>query len=164
MEVKKFQDSRNKELDSFKKEYNFLKSEYSRELASAINEKDPSQQQALTDRVQQINTQLVGELHSIIDRLNKGSNSFSSKELDDLTNELIQYQKDYADIEKSKDRVHTLKIIQAGNIERLQSAEYIYYIYLAILIILSFYIGYLILTTSIIRQIGGSFTKMKAPR
>uniref|UniRef100_A0A6C0JSB5 Uncharacterized protein n=1 Tax=viral metagenome TaxID=1070528 RepID=A0A6C0JSB5_9ZZZZ len=148
MDVRKFQDSRNEKLDSFKKQYNFLKSEYSRELAASINETDPAQQQILTTRVQQINAQLVNELHGIIDSLNKGEPGFDAKKLDDLTADLIMYQKDYAEIEKTKDKVATLKIIYAGNRDKLKNAEYIYYIYIAILILLAFYVAYLVLTKS----------------
>jgi hypothetical protein len=143
MDVRKFQDSRNEKLDVFKKQYNFLKSEYSRELAGAINETDSAQQQSLTTRVQQINAQLVGQLHEIIDILNKGEPGFDVKELDELTSDLIQYQKDYAEIEKTKDRVATLKIIYSGSKNKLKTAQYIYYIYIAILILLVFYVAYL---------------------
>jgi len=144
MDVRKFQDSRNEKLDAFKKQYQFLKSEYSRELAAAI---DPSQKGA-ADRVQQVNAQLVTELHGIIDSLNKGQPGFDAKELDDLTADLIQYQKDYAEIERTKDKVATLKIIYAGNRDKLKTAEYIYYIYIAILVLLAFYVAYLVLTNS----------------
>jgi hypothetical protein len=161
MDVKKFQDSRNSELESFKKEYAVLKSEYSRELASAINEKDANQQQILTDRVQQINSQLVKEIHSIINKINKGTKGFDSKELDDLTAELIKYQKDYSEIEKSKDRVQTLNMIYLTNTDELKNAEYIYYIYLAILILISFYICYLVFASSFARTLTGGFIKMK---
>jgi hypothetical protein len=109
MDVKNFQDSRNSELDAFKKSFTFLKGEYSKALSSAIREPDPNQQQILIQRVQQINSQLASELNGIINVLNKDSKGFNAKELDDLTNDLIQYQKDYAEIEKSKDKVTTLK-------------------------------------------------------
>jgi hypothetical protein len=154
MDVRKFQDSRNAELDAFKKQYALLKSEHSRELAAAINESDPSQQQALITRVQQINTQLVAELHGIMNTLNKGQPGFDAKELDDLTAELIQYQKDYAQLEMTKDRVATLKIIQSGNSNKLQSAQYIYYIYIAILLLLVFYVTYLIAGAMILTAVG----------
>ena len=148
MDVKEFQDSRNKELDTFKKTFLFLKSEYSKALSAAIKESDPSQQQILIERVQQINSQLVDEIHTMITEVSKGSKEFDSKELNDLTNDLIQYQKDYAEIEKSKDKVTTLKLIKGTTTENLQKATFIYYVYIAILLFLTFYVGYLVLTTS----------------
>jgi hypothetical protein len=148
MDVKNFQDSRNSELDAFKKQYSFLKTQYSTALSAAINESDPASQQALISQVQQINSQLSNELHGIIGILNKGSNKFDPKQLDDLTNDLIQYQKDYNELEKSKDKIATLKIIANTNAATLKNATWMYYIYIAILVILSGYLGYIILTTT----------------
>jgi hypothetical protein len=148
MEVKEFQDSRKAELDSFKKQYQFLKKQYSDALMSAIKEKDPNQQQSLIQQVQQANANLTSELHTIIGMLNKGSNGFDAKELDDLTNDLINYQKEYAEIEKSNDKVKTLKAILNTTKSNLKNATYMYYIYIAVLIFLAFYVGYLVLRTS----------------
>ena len=157
MDIKKFQDSRNAELEAFKKQYQFLKTEYSTALSTAIKEPDPSQQQTLISRVQQINGQLAEELHGIINNLNKGSTGFDSKELDDLTADLITYQKEYAELEKSKDKVSTLKLIKDRTINTLKSAETMYYVYIAILIALSFYVGYLVLKTTWTQNISRMF-------
>ena len=148
MDAKNFQDSRNSELDAFKKQYSFLKTQYSTALSAAINESDHAKQQALISQIQQINSELSNELHGIIGILNKGSNKFDPKQLDDLTNDLIQYQKDYSELEKSKDKVATLKIIANTNAATLRNATWMYYIYIAILVIIAGYLGYLILTTT----------------
>jgi len=164
MDVKKFQDSRNKELTDFKKQYQFLKGEYSNALSAGIKEPDPSQQLILVQRVQQINAQLADELRSIINVLNKGANSFEPKELDELTNDLIKYQKEYSDIEKSKDKVDTLKLIHKTTSEKLYNATFMYYLYIAILIILSVYVAYLVLTTTWAQTLKSIFiTKPSAP-
>ena len=148
MEVKQFQDSRNAELESFTKQYAFLKTEYSKTLESALRESDPEEQQVLITNIQQINSQLTEELHTIISKLNKGSSGFDPKQMDELTADLIQYQKDYAEIEKSKDRVMTLKKIFSTTSQNLQSANFMYYLYIAILLVLCFYVSYLVLQTS----------------
>ena len=148
MEVKSFQDSRKSELDSFEKRYRFLRSEYSSTLASAINETDANQQQTLVKRVQDINKQLTEELHGIIATLNKGSKGFNPKKLEDLTEELIKYQHDYAEIEKSNDKVTTLKMILNTTTEKLKNARWMYYVYISLLAILSLYLFYLIFNTS----------------
>jgi len=148
MDVKEFQDSRNEKLNAFQKQYEFLKKEYASTLNSAINESDPEQQQNLIQRVQQINSNLASELHQILDSLNKGENGFEPKKLNDLTNDLIAYQKEYAEIEKSKDKVTTLKLIQETTSKKLESATIMYYIYIAILVVISFYVCYLVLSTS----------------
>jgi hypothetical protein len=148
MEVKKFQDSRNAELSLFRKQYEFLKSEYSNTLESALRESDPLEQQTLISRIQQINSQLTDELHSILSKLNQGDSGFEPKQMDELTADLIQYQKDYAEIERSKDRVMTLQKILVTTSSNLESATFMYYLYIAILLVLCFYISYLVLKTS----------------
>ena len=158
MDVKKFRDSRNAELVSFKKQYQFLKGEYSAALSSAIKESDPSQQLVLIQRVQQINAQLADELRSIINILNKGTSGFEPKELDDLTNDLIKYQKEYDEIEKSKDKVDTLKLIRHSMSEKLNSVTFMYYVYIAILVGLSVFVGYLVLTTTWSQSLRSVFT------
>ena len=156
MEVKSFQDSRNAELDSFQKRYRFLKSEYSSTLASAINETDANEQQILVKRVQDINKQLTEELHGIIASLNKGSTGFNPKKLEDLTEELIKYQHDYAEIEKSNDKVTTLKMILNTTAQKLENATWMYYVYISLLGILALYLFYLIFTTSIGKTISNT--------
>ena len=153
MEVKSFQDSRNSELDSFEKRYRFLKSEYSSTLASAINETDANEQQKLVKRVQDINKQLTEELHGIIASLNKGSTGFNPKKLEDLTEELIKYQHDYAEIEKSNDKVTTLKMILNTTTQKLENATWMYYVYISLLAILALYLFYLIFNTTIGKSI-----------
>ena len=148
MEVKAFQDARNSELDAFKKQYAFLKNEYSSALSSAIKEQDASQQQTLIQRVQELNGELGQELHKILGYLNKDTQGFDKKDLDELTNDLIQYEKDYREIEKSKDKVTTLKLIKNTTKESLHKATLMYNIYIAILVLLCFYVGYLVFTTS----------------
>lgn len=148
MDVKNFQDLRNSELDAFKKQYSFLKTQYSTTLSAAINESDPAKQQTLISHIQQINSQLSSELHEIIAVLNKGSAKFDPKQLDDLTNDLIQYQKDYIELEKSKDKIATLKIIANTNVSTLRNALWMYYLYIAALVVIAAYVGYLVLTTS----------------
>jgi len=164
MDVKKFQDSRSAELTRFKKQYQFLKGEYSAALSAAINEPDATQQLTLIQRVQQINAQLAEELHSIISILNKGTDRFQPKELDDLTNDLIKYQKEYAEIEKSKDKVETLKLIRHTTSEKLDSATFMYYVYIAILVALSFYLAWTVLSTTWSQNLKSLFaTKPSAP-
>jgi len=164
MDVKKFQDSRATELESFKKQYQFLKKEYSDALSSSIQESDPAQQDILINRVQQINGNLADELRGIINVLNKGSPGFDAKELDDLTADLITYQKEYAEIEKSKDRVATLKLIRDRTEGTLKSATFMYYVYVAILVALSFYVGYLVLTTTWAQTISKIFRRSTSLR
>jgi hypothetical protein len=142
MEVREFQDSRKAELDDFQKQYTSLKQQYSSTLSSAINESDPEKQQELIGEIQQLNSQIAEEVRGILGVLNKGTDTFDPKTLDSLTADLIKYQKDYAEIEKTKDRVNTLKLIHAGSLKDLESATYWYYIYIAVLILLCIIIAF----------------------
>jgi hypothetical protein len=163
MEIKQFQDSRNAKLADFEKGYNFLKTEYSSTLLSAIQESDPATQQQLISRVLQLNTELSSQVRSILTDMNQGSGSFNPKTLDDLTNDLIEYQKQYQEIQQNKDRLQTLKIIYSTNKKKLIETEFMYNIYLTALIVLTFLVIYFAMTTSsfsdtvdsIATQVGG---------
>ncbi len=153
MDVKRFRDSRETELSDFKKQYNFLKSEYSSVLSSAIQESDPASQQNLIQQVLQLNSSLADEVRSIVSKLNQGSQGFDPKELDDLTKDLIQYQKDYAELEHSKDKVNTLKMIKESNSKKLGLAKTMFNVYVIIFIILAFIVAYLVFKTEWVRRI-----------
>jgi hypothetical protein len=151
MEVKEFRDSRKTELDEFQKKYTFLKQEYSKTLSQAIQEKDSSVQDQLIAQIKQINSQLVEEISLILGILNKGSEDFDPKTLDDLTNELIQYQKEYAELEKSRDKVNTLKMIKTNTLAKLNSETWSFYFYISVLILLCFFIVFLIIQSSFVQ-------------
>ena len=160
MDVKRFQDSRKEELESFQKTYDMLKREYSNSVAAAINEKDPVKQKEMVDRVLGTNARLAEEIRTITGRLNKGDNGFNYKELDDLTADLIKYQKDYAELEKTKDKVQTLKMIHESMIKKLNTTTTTYYFYEAVVLILAFYVAYLVFTTSLGQSIKAVVSKV----
>lgn len=147
MEIKEFQDSRNQKLADFQKEYNFLKTQYSTTLLAAIQEPDPAAQQKLISNVLQLNTELSSQIKNILTDINQGSDSFNPKTLDDLTNDLIEYQKQYQEIQGNKDKLQTLKMIYSSNKEKLKSTETMYNIYLGALILLIFIVIYLVIRT-----------------
>lgn len=151
MEVKEFRDSRKIELDEFQKKYTFLKKEYSKTLSRAIQEKDSSVQDQLITQVKQINSQLVEEIRLILSVLNKGSDKFEPKTLDDLTNDLIKYQKEYAELEKTRDKVNTLKLIKTNTLEKLNSETWSFYFYISVLVLLCFFIVFLIIQSSFVQ-------------
>jgi len=92
-------------------------------------------------------------VRSIISKLNQGSQGFDPKELDDLTKDLIQYQKDYAELEHSKDKVNTLKMIKESNSKKLGLAKTMFNVYVVIFICLAFVVAYLVFKTEWIRRI-----------
>jgi hypothetical protein len=159
MEIKEFQESRNSKLEEFQKEYNFLKTQYSSTLLAAIQEPDPEAQQKLVSTVLQLNTELSNQVRGILTELNQGSGSFDPKTLDDLTNDLIEYQKQYHEIQTNKDRLQTLKIIYSTNKEKLKETEFMYNLYVAALIILTFVAIYLVMRTNSVLQTVDTISK-----
>jgi len=148
MEIKEFQDSRNSKLADFQKGYNFLKTQYSTTLLAAIQEPDPAAQKKLISNVLDINSELSSQVRGIITDLNQGSGSFDPKTLDQLTADLIEYQKQYHEIQNNKDKLQTLKLIYSSSKTKLQETEFMYNMYLAALIILIFVLIYLVMRTS----------------
>ena len=148
MDVQNFMDSRSKELTNFNQHYAMLKKEYNSTLTAAIQEQDASKQQELVQKVLDTNTSMVELLRDIIKNMNQGQDSFNPKTLDDLMAELIQYQKEYADIERTKDKVNTLKMILATTSKKLSDATMMYYIYVTILILLCLLVAFFVMKTS----------------
>jgi hypothetical protein len=163
MEVQQFQDSRNAKLNEFKKQYAFLRSQYSSTLLAAIQEKDSQKQQSMISQVLEINSEMISQLRDILSQLNKGTDTFQPKTLDELTKDLIQYQKDYSEIEKAKDKVQTLKMIHLSGTTQLESATTMYYMYVGALLLLCFIVGFLVLRTSWVTTLFSGVSQMFTP-
>jgi hypothetical protein len=148
MEIKEFENSRNSALDEFQKTYDSLKREYSSAVMAAIQEPDPQNQQELVSRVLSINSELSNELRGILSDMSKSSKNVPSKTMDQLTADLIAYQKQYSEVEKGKDRLQTLKLIHKANQEKLKDTSLMFNIYIGVLIFLVFIIGYLVFRTN----------------
>ena len=158
MEIKQFQDSRNAKLAEFQTGYNFLKTQYSSTLLSAIQEPDPSAQQQLISTLLKLNEELSGQVRSIINDIHQGSDSVDPKTLEDLTNDLIEYQKQYHEIQNNKDKLQTLKLIYSTNKNKLEETTVMYNIYLAALILLTFIVIYFVMRTSSISSVVDTVT------
>lgn len=171
MDIKKFQDSRNGKLAEFEKSYNFLKTQYSTSLLAAIQETDPASQQQLVSTVLTINSELSSLLREILGELNKGDTTFNPTTINDLTSDLIEYQKQYQEITQRKNKLQTLKLIYASNRDKLETATHMYNMYLGGLIMLIFVIIYLVMRTSwtgnvvtTIQSIATPLTQMQPPQ
>jgi hypothetical protein len=147
MEIREFQHSRDKKFQEFKDEYNSLKTGYSETLLLAIQETDPSQQQTLVNKVLDLNSSLSELLRGFIAEINKGTDKFNPKDLDELMQDLITYQKQYHEIQKSKDKLETLKIIYAQNRDKLKQVTFQYNALIIILILLAIVVFILGFTT-----------------
>jgi hypothetical protein len=171
MDIKQFQDSRNAKLADFQKSYNFLKTQYSTALLAAIQETDPASQQQMISTVLDINSELSSLLRGIIGDLNKGDNTFNPTTINDLTNDLIEYQKQYQEITQRKNKLQTMKLIYASNRDKLETATNMYNIYLGSLVLLVFVIIFLIIRTSwtgnivtTVQSIAAPLTQVQAPQ
>jgi DNA-directed RNA polymerase subunit F len=160
MDVKQFEDSRNAELEAFHKKYAFLKSEYSTALSSAITESDIPTRETLISRILTLNAEMTDELRTILTDLNKGTDKFNPRKIDDLMKELITYQKEHQEIEQSQDKLQTLKRIKGTTKERLEEASLLYNFYLLFLVLFAFVIVYLIMRTSWSPNAGSLLTKI----
>lgn len=148
MEIKEFENSRNSRLDDFEKTYDSLKREYTSAVLAAIQETDAEKQQELISRVLSINSDLSSELRSIISDMNKSSDKVPLKTMDQLTTDLINYQKQYSEVEKGKDRLQTLKLINKSNDDKLSDTSFMYNLYIGALVFLIFIVGYLVIRTN----------------
>jgi hypothetical protein len=163
MDIKQFQDSRTSKLDDFSKGYNFLKTQYSTSLLAAIQETDPAAQQQLISTVLEINSELSSSLRGILGDLNKGDPTFDPTTINDLTSDLIEYQKQYHEITQRKDKLQTIKLIYASNRDKLSTATNMYNIYLGGLILLIFLIIFLIIRTSWTGNLVSTVQSIAAP-
>jgi ABC-type Na+ efflux pump permease subunit len=163
MEIKEFENERNEKIAEFQKTYNFLKTQYSSTLLAAIQEKDPEQQQQLVSRVLQINTDLSEAIRETVADMNKGTESISSTTLDKLTQDLIDYQKQYQDIQDTKNKVETLKRIYSTDKQKLNDISFMYNVYLFALIVVIFIVIVLVIRTpvsSVIQNVASSVTSL----
>lgn len=158
MDIKEFQQSRDSKLAEFQKEYNFLKTQYSSTLLAAIQEQDPAAQQKLISTLLKINEELSSQVRAVITDISQGSQSFDPKTLDDLTNDLIEYQKQYHEIQNNKDKLQTLKMIYSTNKNKLEETTFMYNMYLAALIILTFVVIYFVMRTSSVSSVVNTVT------
>ena len=147
MDIKRFQDARTTKRSNFEKQYTTLKLKYAAALTKAIAEKDATKREPLIQSVLSINSEMSNAVKDIMSSQNEGSEKFDSKTLTDLTNDLIQYQKEYNELQESKDKLETLKIIQNTTSENLVNAEWMYNFYLFSLIALIFVVIWFVFST-----------------
>jgi hypothetical protein len=115
MDIKHYQVDRKKDLDTFQSEYAELKSQYIKYLSAAIN--DSSQ----IPQVLETNKLLAQHVRDFIA---KSQTNFNTQFIQDLTNDIIMYQKEFADIQSTKKKAKTLQDVLDKETERLKNVEY----------------------------------------
>lgn len=132
MDVRQFQHQRDTQLHEFQGSYDHLKQQYNHLLTSAIAEPDPGQQSKLVQQILQVNAELASQVR---DFLKKASASpYDAKSVAELTDELIQYQHQYQDIQNSKNKAETLRRVHEQSTQTLEKTKFQYNLYLGILI------------------------------
>jgi hypothetical protein len=123
MDIKQYQLDREKELQTFKTEYADLKTSYNTYLTQAIN--DPSKISAVLE----VNKSLSDHVQKFIgDSQNK-----SDIPIEELTKEILSYQKEYQQISDSQQQQKTMKDILNKENSRLDSIQFEFNIFLGIL-------------------------------
>jgi hypothetical protein len=102
MDIQVYQENREKDMKAFKSEYDDLKAQYARYLADSVY--DPSN----IDQVLETNKLLVELVNKFIA---ESQNKFDAKTIQDLTQQIISYQKEYQEIQTSQQQTKTLKNI-----------------------------------------------------
>lgn len=136
MDLLAFQDTRQTDLQNFQTHYSELKTQYSTAISAAIQEPNPASQNALIQKVLSLNQNMTEQIRSILGILSKGTTEIDTATMDSLTEDLVKYQKQYADLKKSMDKLQTLKMIQATTQSNLAIAMTSYNVYLFALCIL----------------------------
>jgi hypothetical protein len=136
MDLLAFHDTRQTDLQNFQTHYAELKTQYSTAISAAIQEPDPASQNTLIQKVLTLNQNMTNEIRGVLGILGKGTTDIDTATMDSLTADLIKYQKQYADLKKSMDKLQTLKMIQVTTQSNLSLALTAYNIYLFALCIL----------------------------
>jgi len=121
--------------------------EYKRLVLSAIQEKDSGKQQDLIQRVLEINSDISQDIRDELTKLH--SKPSSVEMIQNLTEQLIEYQKQYKEIKESNDKLMTLRMIYADNSQKLQQAESMYNVYLIGIIVLSLIVAILVFRSAV---------------
>jgi len=121
MDIQQYNDNREKDMQAFKSEYDDLKAQYLKYLADSVY--DPSN----IDHVLETNKLLVDLVNTFIA---ESQTKFDTKTINDLTNEIIVYQKEYQDIKTSQQKSATLKTILNKENDRIDSIQKQFNIYL----------------------------------
>jgi len=116
--------------------------EYKRLVLAAIKEKNSEKQQDLIQRILQTNADISQDIRDQLAKLH--SKPSSADMIQNLTEQLLEYQKQYKEIHQSNDKIVTLRMIYADNKQKLEQAESMYNLYLIGILILCVLIGILV--------------------
>jgi hypothetical protein len=126
--------------------YTSLKEQYYKLISEALNEHDTSKQQDIIKQILDTNTLLATEIRTYISQETQKPNN--PEELQQLTNELLNIQKEFLKIQETKDYKTTLDMILHNDQSRLFNLKTKLNIFLVLLGLSIVYILYMIFRLS----------------
>lgn len=126
--------------------YTSLKEQYYKLISEALNEHDTSKQQDIIKQILDTNTLLATEIRTYISQETQKPNN--PEELQQLTNELLNIQKEFLKIQETKDYKTTLDMILHNDQSRLFNLKTKLNIFLVLLGLSIIYILYMIFRLS----------------
>jgi len=130
MDLITYQTERDTELIRFKKDYADLKVQYMNHLTDAVYEKDPAAQSTLVKQVLDANSELSTHVR---DFLGQSNSKFDSKTISELTQDIINYQKEYSAIKNSENKVTAIHSLLNSRQTELNEIEFQFNIMLGLL-------------------------------
>jgi len=135
MDIKQYQIDREHEFNEFQSEYTDLKTQYTSLLTEVIN--DSSKLQDVLDTNKHLND-------LITDFISKSRTKFDERVIQDLTNDIILYQKEYHQLKNSKKASEDAEKILNKEIVNLYGIQMKFNIFLLLLFLCILFIIYLI--------------------
>ena len=126
--------------------YTSLKEQYYKLIGEALNESNTEKQQDIVKQILDTNTLLATEIRTYISEQTQSSNN--PEELQQLTNELLNIQKEFLKIQETKDYKTTLEMILHNDQSRLFNLKTKLNIFLVLLGLSIVYILYMIFRLS----------------
>ena len=126
--------------------YTSLKEQYYKLISEALNESNAEKQQDIIKQILDTNTLLATEIRTYVSEQAQKPNN--PEELQELTNELLNIQKEFLKIQETKDYKTTLEMILHNDQSRLFNLKTKLNIFLVLLGLSIVYILYMIFRLS----------------
>jgi hypothetical protein len=146
MDIGQFKKDMARELDAFQKEYAELKRRYTLFITQAVFETDSTGQAELVKQILSVNSELAKHVRDFVQN-SKGK--FDPALISELTADIIRYQKEFEAIQKSSDKVKSLRGILNKEQGQLSSLHESFNIYLGLFLGLIVVVLLLIFRTSL---------------
>jgi hypothetical protein len=146
MDIGRYQADRQKELERFQKDYSDMKKQYSELLSKAVTTSDPKIQSEVIRQVLSVNSNLAQHVRDFIQ---ESGGKFDQSMISKLTADIIKFQKEYDEIQKSDDKTRALDGILNKERNFLKDLHSQFNIFLGLLLAMIVIIIGLIFKTSI---------------